>query len=1036
MGLFGKKKALLASVSDEQLVEAIVSRSGALGVPILGETRDKVANLVADAHSENGPLAVLALMLTKLQLHDLVREVLVRSDGLGASEVAAVIAIAMAEQEAFELAFEAVDVVERFDGDEADRLRLPILRQCGRDEEALVLLDLLVARGMPWAVVNKADLLLEADDTRGAELLFSQAAETGDAEGAWGMVRILLADDSKEEECQRWVDRAADLGHPRAYFLKGAKANWSNDEATARVWFGRAIDEHESHEAMRELGVLDREAGDVDVAMELFYRAAELGNTDAMYDIGIHHEQGGDRVTARDWYQRGADLGDEDCMRAVGVVDMALGNEDEGLDELRKAAQQGDDESMVRLAQHLWAQGDKVESRDLMQQAADAGNSYAIAGLAYIAESDGDPERANELYEQAALAGVEVAMYNRGNNARKAGDFDTARMWLAMGVKAGFAPAALLLGKLERGDFLIDFLSHGLNDEDADSSDLLAAAEASKDLAASLTWFEKAAELGEPAGYGLAASVALDLGDESAAQRFIHLGLAASIGTFHLANVEELAAEWPDTYVIPPRELRERFQPSESVKLVWTDGTYTERMWALILNNDNGRYIGILDNDPIDMEIKQGTVVEFGPEHVLERPTSGDEHELAMQQVLADGARTRAVPDGYTREQFDALRARADDGDVEAMLELVRFHNEGGNEQEARQWLDRAAERDNPVAIDLLGDMAREADDLDAAIGFWTRAAALGSTDSMYSLGWYANADGDAVAAEQWWRLGANAGGITAMTALGRLLVDTDTVEARVWLEKAVEAGSPSAMAALSRLEYADGDADHARTLLQLAAEVGGEEGRALLEHFDEMRRAEQREADFAKPEVVAEQEAALAGGDVDAFWWLLQRARFLDDADQRLQTIQQAADVGMSFGMDLLGDHFENESDHEQALRWWADAAAIGNSDSMYSLGFAAFEAGESDDAAMWWERAMSHDHGGAAFARARLAFQREEELATTFLRRASDLGNLEAQTLLGVHLLSEDHESEEGLRLIRGAAEAGHEEAIRLFQDGADDD
>jgi TPR repeat protein len=104
--------------------------------------------------------------------------------------------------------------------------------------------------------------------------------------------------------------------------------------------------------------------------------------------------------------------------------------------------------------------------------------------------------------------------------------------------------------------------------------------------------------------------------------------------------------------------------------------------------------------------------------------------------------------------------------------------------------------------------------------------------------------------------------------------------------------------------------------------------------------------------------------------------------------------------------------------------------------LGFAAFEAGESDDAAMWWERAMSHDHGGSALARARLAFQREEELATTFLRRASDLGNLEAQTLLGVHLLSEDHESEEGLRLIRGAAEAGHEEAIRLFQDGDDDD
>ena len=1035
MGLFGKKKALLASVSDEQLVDTMATRFGALGFPVVEDRREQLATTVADAHEDLVELEILGLTLCKLQLSDLAREVLARSEASGTSSVAAAIAIEAADQGSAELAIDAVDLVERFDGEESINLRMQVLWVLGRSEESLAILDRLVAEGSTWAAVGKGLQLLDLGDAQGAEEMFRRAADANEADGVWGMARVCFADGGREDEGWRWVQRAAELGHERAYLMNGSRALHADDGAEARVWFQRAIDEHESHNAMRELGVLHREAGDVDTAMELFHRAAELGNTDAMYDIGIYHEHSGDRVTAREWYQRGAELGDEDCMRAAGVVDMALGNEDTGIDELRKAVQQGDDEAMVRLAQYLWVQDEQVESRDLMQRAADAGNSHGVAGLAYIAESDGDLERANELYEQAALAGVEVAMYNRGNNARRAGDFDAARRWLAMGVNAGFAPAALLLGKLERGDFLIDLLSSRLGD-DADYSDLLVDGEGPKDLAKAMAWFEKAGDLGEPAGYGFAASMALELGDEGATQRFIHLGLAASIGTFKLADVEELAAEWPDTYVIPPRELRERFQPRESVKLVWTDGTYTERMWALILKNDNGRYIGILDNDPIDMEIKQGTVVEFGPEHVLERPTSGDEHELAMQQVLADGARTRAVPDGYTREQFDALRARADDGNVEAMLELVRFHNEGGNEQEARQWLDRAAERDNPVAIDLLGDMARETDDLDAAIGFWTRAAALGSTDSMYSLGWYANADGDAVAAEQWWRLGANAGGITAMTALGRLLVDTDTVEARVWLEKAVEAGSPSAMAALSRLEYADGDADHARTLLQLAAEVGGEEGRALLEHFDEMRRAEQREADFAKPEVVAEQEAALAGGDVDAFWWLLQRARFLDDADQRLQTIQQAADVGMSFGMDLLGDHFENESDHEQALRWWADAAAIGNSDSMYSLGFAAFEAGESDDAAMWWERAMSHDHGGAAFARARLAFQREEELATTFLRRASDLGNLEAQTLLGVHLLSEDHESEEGLRLIRGAAEAGHEEAIRLFQDGADDD
>ena len=689
---------------------------------------------------------------------------------------------------------------------------------------------------------------------------------------------------------------------------------------------------------------------------------------------------------------------------------------------------------MVRLAQYLWVQDEQVESRDLMQRAADAGNSHGVAGLAYIAESDGDLERANELYEQAALAGVEVAMYNRGNNARRAGDFDTARRWLAMGANVGFAPAALLLGKLERGDFLIDLLSSRLGD-DADYSDLLVDGEGPKDLAKAMAWFEKAGDLGEPAGYGFAASMALERGDEGASQRFIHLGLAASIGTFKLADVEELAAEWPDTYVIPPRELRERFQPRESVKLVWTDGTYTERMWALILKNDNGRYIGILDNDPIDMEIKQGTVVEFGPEHVLERPASDDEHEQAMQQVVADGARARSVPDGYTREQFDALRARGDSGDADAMMQLAHFHYNSGDTEEVRRWLERAAALDFPAAIHSLGSLALENEDMESAIGYWTRAAVLGSTDSMYSLGWHANADGDTAEAEQWLRLGANAGGNSAMAALGAFLIESDTVEARFWLEKAVEAGVPQAMVSLSRLEYADGDEDHARTLLQLAAEVGSEEAADILEQFDDLRRAEQREADFANPEVVAQHEAALAEGDVVSFWWLFRRAEFLEDSDQRLQVVRQGADIGMSAGMDLLGDHFASEDDHEQALQWWEKAAAIGNSDSMYSLGLVAYDSDDFDQAAIWWEKAMADDHVGGARARASLAFQRDEELAMTFLRRAADMGSLGAQTDLGVRLLNADPDSEEGLQLILAAVEAGHEDAIRLFQEDDDD-
>ena len=57
------------------------------------------------------------------------------------------------------------------------------------------------------------------------------------------------------------------------------------------------------------------------------------------------------------------------------------------------------------------------------------------------------------------------------------------------------------------------------------------------------------------------------------------------------------------------------------------------------------------------------------------------------------------------------------------------------------------------------------------------------------------------------------------------------------------------------------------------------------------------------------------------------------------------------------------------------------------------------------------------------------------TFLRRAADMGSLGAQTDLGVRLLNADPDSEEGLQLILAAVEAGHEDAIRLFQEDDDD-
>lgn len=79
----------------------------------------------------------------------------------------------------------------------------------------------------------------------------------------------------------------------------------------------------------------------------------------------------------------------------------------------------------------------------------------------------------------------------------------------------------------------------------------------------------------------------------------------------------------PATFYLPPLGARTCLVPGDIVKLVFRiehDGEVdVERMWVIVQSTGPSGYVGALDNQPYcTEELELGTLVQFGPEHVIQ----------------------------------------------------------------------------------------------------------------------------------------------------------------------------------------------------------------------------------------------------------------------------------------------------------------------------------------------------------------------------------------------------------------------------------
>ena len=99
---------------------------------------------------------------------------------------------------------------------------------------------------------------------------------------------------------------------------------------------------------------------------------------------------------------------------------------------------------------------------------------------------------------------------------------------------------------------------------------------------------------------------------------------------FRLLDGEELHRSYPDTFDIPPHNLRHVLVPGDLVKLLFEivdppdDAPGAERMWVKVAQVIGERYVGTLANQPVAItSVALDSPIEFEPHHVIDIDPGG-----------------------------------------------------------------------------------------------------------------------------------------------------------------------------------------------------------------------------------------------------------------------------------------------------------------------------------------------------------------------------------------------------------------------------
>jgi TolA-binding protein len=315
---------------------------------------------------------------------------------------------------------------------------------------------------------HAAARLLSHSDTKVAPDAYGQIAELFYAYAEWANSRD-------------WWQRTISTGHPdqapKAMLNLGVLERQQGNLDEARHWDQQAIDighPDEAPRAMFNLGVLEYEQGNLDQSRRWWRQAADTSHPDqapkAMFNLGILEREQGNLDEARRWWREAIGTGHPDqvlkAIVSLGVLEREQGN----LDEARRCYQQAIDtghpdeapRAMFNLGVLEYEQGNLDQSRRWWRQAADTSHPdqapKAMFNLGSLEYERGNLDEARRWYQQAIGTGhpdlAPQAMFNLGSLEYEQGNLDQARYSWRQAIGTGHpnqAPQAMNnLGNLER----------------------------------------------------------------------------------------------------------------------------------------------------------------------------------------------------------------------------------------------------------------------------------------------------------------------------------------------------------------------------------------------------------------------------------------------------------------------------------------------------------------------------------------------------------------------------------------------------------
>ncbi|MFE2473192.1 helix-turn-helix domain-containing protein [Streptomyces mirabilis] len=275
-----------------------------------------------------------------------------------------------------------------------------------------------------------------------------------------------------------------------------------------------------------------------------------------------------------------------------------------------------------------------------------------------------------------------------------------------------------------------------------------------------------------------------------------------------------------------------------------------------------------------------------------EREVRVDEGAEALYQQAADNGDTNALVQlarvrerGGDREGAEALyQQAADNGDTNGLLELVALSV--SKEEDAETLRQKVAGIDDAKVLLRLAELQERNGNRRSAEALYRQLANVSDAEVLVTLAQARERRGDAEGAEALYQQAADNGDTNALVQLARVRErGGDREGAEALYQQAADNGDTNALVQLAALRERSGDTDGAESRARQAAAVGDTEGLILLGQLRE------RTGDEDSAETLYQE--AVNAGDTSAMVQLAQLREKRGDREGAERLVQRAANVG-----------------------------------------------------------------------------------------------------------------------------------------------